>query len=151
MTVLLGSLQAHDWHEGHEGQKSRAQVNLGRGGEVTGGRRVWRGFRQELAPVDGIGVDVVEIGCSFTKKGGCEGGHGCMCQRGGPSCGESGRYTLLEDGGCLSGSGSCQVGDEGGSLLTPSAPHLYGKHDQAAALVVEEVWVGSFFASAGIL
>ena len=119
MTVLLGSLQAHDWHEG---QKSRAQVSLGRGGEATGGRRVWRGFRQELAPVDGIGVDVVEIGCSFTKKGGCEGGHGCMCQRGGPSCGESGRYALLEDGGCLSGSGSCQVGDEGGSLLTPSAP-----------------------------
>ena len=151
MTVLLGSLQAHDWHEGHEGQKSRAQVSLGRGGEATGGRRVWRGFRQELAPVDGIGVDVVEIRCSFTKKGGCEGGHGCMCQRGGPSCGESGRYALLEDGGCLSGSGSCQVGDEGGSLLTPSAPHLYGKHDQTAALVVEEVWVGSFFASAGIL
>ena len=151
MTVLLGSLQAHDWHEGHEGQKSRAQVSLGRGGEATGGRRVWRGFRQELAPVDGIGVDVVEIRCSFTKKGGCEGGHGCMCQRGGPSCGESGRYALLEDGGCLSGSGSGQVGDEGGSLLTPSAPHLYGKHDQTAALVVEEVWVGSFFASAGIL
>ena len=37
-----------------------------------------------LAPVDGIGVDVVEIGCSFTKKGGCEGGHGCS-QRGGPT------------------------------------------------------------------
>ena len=58
LTVLLGSLQAHD---GHEGQKSRAQVCLGRGGEATGGRRVWRGFRQELAPVGGIGVDVVEI------------------------------------------------------------------------------------------
>ena len=29
LTVLLGSLQAHDWHEG---QKSRAQVCLGRGG-----------------------------------------------------------------------------------------------------------------------
>ena len=124
---------------------------LRQGGEATGGRRVWRGFRQELAPVGGIGVDVVEIGCSFTKKGGCEGGHGCMGQRGGPSCGESGRNALLEDGGCLSGSGSCQVGDEGGGLLTPSAPHLYGKHDQTAALVVEEVWVGSFFASAGIL
>ena len=131
--------------------KVQGPGKLRQGGEATGGRRVWRGFRQELAPVDGIGVDVVEIGCSFTKKGGCEGGHGCMCQRGGPSCGESGRYALLEDGGCLSGSGSCQVGDEGGSLLTPSAPHLYGKHDQAAALVVEEVWVGSFFASAGIL
>ena len=125
LTVLLGSLQAHDLHEGHEGQKSRAQVCLGRGGEATGGRRVWRGFRQELAPVDGIGVDVVEIGCSFAKKGGCEGGHGCMGQRGGPSCGESGRNALLEDGGCLSGSGSCQVVDEGGGLLTPSAPHLY--------------------------
>ena len=73
LTVLLGSLQAHDWHEG---QKARAQVCLGRGGKATGGRRVRRGFRQELAPVDGIGVDVVEIGCSFTKKGGCEGGHG---------------------------------------------------------------------------
>ena len=96
LTVLLGSLQAHD---GHEGQKSRAQVCLGRGGEATGGRRVRRGFRQELAPVDGIGVDVVEIGCGFTKKGGCEGGHGCMGQRGGPPCGESGRNALLEDGG----------------------------------------------------
>ena len=109
LTVLLGSLQAHDWHEGHGGQKSRAQVCLGRGGEATGGRRVRRGFRQELAPVDGIGVDVVEIRCSFTKKGGCEGGHGCMGQRGEPTC-----------GGCLSGSGSCQVVDEGGGLLTPS-------------------------------
>ena len=45
LTVLLGSLKAHD---GHEGQKSRAQVCLGRGGEATGGRRVRRGFRQEL-------------------------------------------------------------------------------------------------------
>ena len=26
LTFLPGSLQAHDWHEGHEGQKSRAQV-----------------------------------------------------------------------------------------------------------------------------
>ena len=40
LTVLMGSLQAHDWHEGHEGQKSRAQVCLGRVGEATGGRRV---------------------------------------------------------------------------------------------------------------
>ena len=96
LTVLLGSLQAHD---GHEGQKSRAQVCLGRGGEVTGGRRVRRGFRQELAPVGGIGVDVVEIGCSFTKKGGCEGGHGCMGQRGGPPCGESGCWRMV--GACL--------------------------------------------------
>ena len=38
LTVLLGSLQAHDWHEGHEGQKSRAQVCLG-----TGGRRLEEG------------------------------------------------------------------------------------------------------------
>ena len=38
LTVLLGSLQAHD---GHEGQKFRAQVCLGRGGEATGGRRVF--------------------------------------------------------------------------------------------------------------
>ena len=104
LTVLPGSLQAHSWHEG---QKSRAQVCLGRGGKATGGRRVRRGCRQELAPVDGTGVGVLEIGCSFTKKGGCEGGHGCMGQRGGPTCGESGRNALLEDGGCLSGSGSC--------------------------------------------
>ena len=34
---------------------------LWKGGEATGGRRVRRGFRQELAPVDGVGVDVVEI------------------------------------------------------------------------------------------
>ena len=74
LTVLLGILQAHDWHEGHEGQTSRAQVCLGSGGEATGGRTVRRSFRQELAPVDGIGVDVVEVGCSFTQKGGCEGG-----------------------------------------------------------------------------
>ena len=112
MTVLLGSLQAHDWHEGHEGQKSRAQVCLGRGGEATGGRRVWRGFRQELAPVDGIGVDVVEIGCSFTKKGGCEGGHGCMGQRSGPSCGESGRNALLEDGGSAHATCNLDLGSD---------------------------------------
>ena len=55
--------------------KVQGPGKLRQGGEATGGRRVWRGFRQELAPVDGIGVDVVEIGCSFTKKGGCEGGH----------------------------------------------------------------------------
>ena len=53
-----------------------------------------------------------------------------MGQRGGPPCGESSRNALLEDGGCLSGSGSCQFGDEGGGLLTPSAPYLYCKHDQ---------------------
>ena len=44
-----------------------------------------------------------------------------MGQRGGPTCRVSGRNTLLEDGWCLSGSGSCQV-DEGCGLLAPSAP-----------------------------
>ena len=41
---------------------------LRQGGEATGGRKVRRGFRQELAPVGGIGVDVVEIGCSFERE-----------------------------------------------------------------------------------
>ena len=47
-----------------------------------------------------------------------------MGQRGGPTCRVSGHNTLLEDGWCLSGSGSCQV-DEGCGLLAPSAPPLY--------------------------
>ena len=98
LTVLLCSLQAHDWHEG---QKSRAQVCLGRWRKSTGGRRVRRGFCQELAPVGGLGVNVVVLWCSFTEKGGCEGGHGCMGQGGGPTCGKSGRNALLEDGWCL--------------------------------------------------
>ena len=78
-------------------EKSRAQGCVRRWGKSTGGMRVRRGFRQELAPVGGIGVNVVEIWCGFTEKGGCEGGHGCMGQRGGPTCGESGRNALLED------------------------------------------------------
>ena len=57
---FTGSLEADDRHEG---QKSRARVCLGRSGISTGRRRVWRGFRQELAPVEKIGVNVVEIWC----------------------------------------------------------------------------------------
>ena len=54
LTVLLVSLQAHDRHKG---QKSRAQVCLGRWGNRTGRRRVWWGFRQ----VGGISFHVVKI------------------------------------------------------------------------------------------
>ena len=123
LNVVLGSLQAHDWHEGHEGQNQGPGM-LRKGGEVTGGRRMRRGFREELAPVDGIGVDVVEIGCSFTKKGGCEGGHGCMGQRGGPTCGESGCNALLEDGGCLCGFGFFhQLLDP--PVVSPNHPRSY--------------------------
>ena len=39
-------------------QKVQGPGMLRKGGKATGGRRVRRGFRQELAPVDGIGVDV---------------------------------------------------------------------------------------------
>ena len=76
LPVLLGSLQAHDGHEGHEGEESRAQGCVRRWRKSTGGMRVRRGFREELAPVGGIGVNVVEIWCGFTEKSGCEGGHG---------------------------------------------------------------------------
>ena len=41
------------------------------------------------------------------EKGGCKGGHGCMCQGGCPVCSESGCNAVLEDGGCLSRFGSC--------------------------------------------
>ena len=44
------------------------------------------------------GVNVVGIWCGFAEKGGCEGGHGCMDQRGVPTCAEQrfvGR-TLLQ-------------------------------------------------------
>ena len=37
------------------------------------GRRVWRGFCQELAPVGGIGLDIVEVWRGFAEKGSCEG------------------------------------------------------------------------------
>ena len=67
---------------------------------------VRRGFRQELVPGGGTVVNVVEFLCSFTKNGGCEEGHGCMGQRGGLTCGESGRNALLKDGWCLCGFGS---------------------------------------------
>ena len=58
LTVLLGD-QAHEWHEACK--QSIAQGCLGRWGQSTGGRRVRRGFRQELAPVKGIGVNVAKI------------------------------------------------------------------------------------------
>ena len=55
----------------------------------------------------GIRTDLV----CFAEKGGCEVGHGCIGQRGGPARDESGRNALFEDGWCLSGSGSWQVVD----------------------------------------
>ena len=55
-----------------------------RWGKSTGGRWVYRGFRHDLAPVGTIRFNVVKIWCDFAEKGGCEGGHGCMCQGGGP-------------------------------------------------------------------
>ena len=110
----------------------------------TGRGWVGRGFGQDLAPVGMIGFNVVEIWGGFAEKGGCKGGHGCMRQGGGPACSESGCNALLEDGGCLSRFGSC-------GLFAPPAPNLDCKHHQSAALVVEEFWVGSFFAFAGIL
>ena len=73
----------------------------------TGRGWVGRGFGQELAPVGMIGFNVVKIWGGFAEKGGCKGGHGCMCQGGGPECSESGCNALLEDGGCLSLFGSC--------------------------------------------
>ena len=57
VTILLGNLQAYD---GQQGQKSRAQVRLGRWGNPTGRRKGRRGFRQEFAPVGGVGVNVGE-------------------------------------------------------------------------------------------
>ena len=60
-----------------------------------------------------------------------------MGQHGGPTCGESGRNAWLEDDWCLSGSGSCQVVDEGCGLLAPSAPPLL--------LVRPNFIVGCFF------
>ena len=73
----------------------------------TGRGSVGRGFGQELAPVRMIGFNVVKIWGGFAEKGGCKGGHGCMCQGGGPACSESGCNALLEDGRCLSRFGSC--------------------------------------------
>ena len=98
LTDLLGSLPTHD---GHEGQHSRARACLGRCGNSAGKSKVWRSFRQELARVRGIGFIVVKIWCGFAERGGCAGGHGCMGQRGGPACGDSGRNVLLEHGSLL--------------------------------------------------
>lgn len=51
--------------------------------------------------------NVIKIWFGFAEKVGREGGHGCMGQRDGPTCDESGCNDLLEDGVRLSGSGSC--------------------------------------------
>ena len=56
-----------------------------------------------MAPVWGIGFNVVTIWCGFAEKGGCERGHGCMGQRGGPA------RALLEDGPLLLRA-SCEAG-----------------------------------------
>ena len=119
--------------------------------ESSGRGWVGRGFGQDLAPVALIGFNVVRIWGGFAEKGGCKGGHGCMCQGGGPACSESGCNALLEDGGCLSRFGSWQSADKGCGLFAPPAPNLDCKHHQSAALVVEEFWVSFFFAFAGIL
>ena len=48
----------------------------------------------------------------FAEKVGRKGGYGCMRQGGGPACSESGFNALLEDRGCLSRFGSCQLADK---------------------------------------
>ena len=126
LTILLGGLQAHDLARR---TKVQGPSVLRKVGEVDWRKSVRRGFRQELALVEGIGINVVEIWCNCItspRRVAANWGHGCMGQCGGPTCGESGRNAFLGDGWCLSGSGSCQVVDEGCGLL-----------DQTAALVVE--------------
>lgn len=60
-------------------------------------------------------------------------------QCGGPACSESRCNPLLDDGGWLSGCGSCEIADKGGGLLARPAPTLGCKHHQTAALVVGNI------------
>ena len=74
--LLYWSAQAHQEHEGQKVQ----------------GPGVLLGTAVE------VGWNFVKIWFGFAEKVGREGGHGCMGQRGGPTCDESGCNDLLEDG-----------------------------------------------------
>ena len=133
--VLLASREGHDKHEE---QKPRAQLHR-KVGEVDWKEVALPRFPPGLRSSWNAWFKRCKVLLSFRRERWLRRRSWLGGQCGGPACSESRCNPLLDDGGWLSGCGSCEIADKGGGLLARPAPTLDCKHHQTAALVVGNI------------